>query len=422
MEETINTGNLRLRILNILRNRGPATKQDIALTLGFNLTTVSSLVNELYISGNYIKVEGDDYSSGGRKPKLYTLNNAAGYIIGIDIGGENLRFMLTDLCGSIIKSYKKENEVGSSREKIINEVLENINKICEISGAPLKKVLGTGISISGIINSNTGTSIYCPNIDSLNNFEIKKYFENKTGMHFFIDDSVRCMTIAEKHYGAAKSYDNFLFVGLGKGIGLGIYVNGKIYRGSNGLAGELGHITVSEDGPICNCGNRGCLEAIASSSGIVKRAVEGINNGIVTSLSSINNGDYSALTVEEIAGAAKSGDKFAYSIINRTGVYIGIAIATALNLFGTELVVLGGGISMSGDIMLDAIKRTVQMRALEVVSKKVLIIRSELNEYSAAWGAATKFINVLFMDDKYNILKRKIEPFNKPSIRKKEDI
>jgi predicted NBD/HSP70 family sugar kinase len=408
MQEIINTGNLRLRILNILRNQGPATKRDIAQALGINLTTVSKLVNDLFFSGNYIKVAGDDDSSGGRKPKLYALNNAAGYVIGIDIGGENLRFMLTDICGCIIKSYKKENKIGSSREKMINEILENINKICEVSQLPQKRVLGIGISISGIIDSNTGVSLYCPNIDGLNNFEVKKYFENKTGMHFFIDDSVRCMTIAEKHYGAAKSYDNFLFVGLGKGIGLGIYVNGKIYRGSNGLAGELGHITVSEDGPVCNCGNKGCLEAIASSSGIVKRAAEGMNHGIITSLSSIKKGDYSALTVEDIAEAAKSGDKFAYSIINRTGEYIGIAIATALNLFGTELVVLGGGISMSGNIMLDAIKRTVQIRALEVVSKKVRIIRSELDEFNAAWGAATKYINVLFTDGEYDILKMKI--------------
>jgi len=408
MEESIDTNNTRLRILNILRNDGPSTKQGISQKLGINFTTVSNLVNGLNIPGNYIRVAGDEESSGGRKPKLYTINNNAGYIIGIDIGGENLRFMITDICGNIISSYKQKNKPGSSRETIINEILENINKVCELSKVPLRKVFGIGIGISGIIDSNTGTSIYCPNIDGLNNFEIKDFLESKTGMHFFIDDSVRCMTIAEKHYGAAKQYDNFLFVGLGKGIGLGIYVNGKIYRGSDGLAGELGHITVSEDGPLCNCGNKGCLEAIASSSGIIKRAIEGIKSGIVTSLSSAKDSDLNALTVEDIAEAAKSGDKFAYSVINRTGEYIGIAVAAALNLFGTELVVLGGGIAMSGGIMLDAIKRTVQMRALEVISKKVRIITSELDEYSAAWGAATKFINLLFRDKDYNILRMQV--------------
>jgi len=408
MEESIDNNNTRLRILNILRNAGPSTKQGISQKLDINFTTISNLVNELNLPGNYIRVAGDEDSSGGRKPKLYTINNNAGYVIGIDIGGENLRFVITDICGNIISSYKQKNKPGSSRETITNEILENINKICELSQVPLRKVFGIGIGISGIIDSNTGTSIYCPNIDGLNNFEIKDFLESKTGMHFFIDDSVRCMTIAEKHYGAAKQYDNFLFVGLGKGIGLGIYVNGKIYRGSDGLAGELGHITVSENGPLCNCGNKGCLEAIASSSGIIKRAIVGINSGIVTSLSSVKGGDLDALNVEDIAEAAKSGDKFAYSVINRTGEYIGIAVAAALNLFGTELVVLGGGIAMSGSIMLDAIKRTVQMRALEVVSKKVHIITSELDEYNAAWGAATKFINILFRDRDYNLLRMQV--------------
>lgn len=407
MSENIKNSDLRLSILNIIRNKTSITKQEIAQRLKFNLTTISKLVNELYFSAGLLKITGDDSSSGGRKPKLYQINEHAGYIIGVDIGGENLRFLVTDISGNVILSFKKKNEFGDSKTKLTQDILKNINKVITESAVPAKKVCGIGISISGIIDSNAGISVYCPNIDGLNDFEIKKYMENKTGTRVFIDDSVRCMTIAEKHYGAAKDYENFLFVGLGKGIGLGIYVNGKIYRGSNGLAGELGHITVSEDGPVCNCGNKGCLEAIASSSGILRRAVEGINSGIVTSLSSKIKGSLSTLTVEDIAEAAKAGDKFAYYIINRTGEYMGIAIASALNLFGTELVVLGGGISQSGDTMIDAIRRIVHMRTLEVVSRKVKIIKSELDEFNAARGAATKFINMLFTDNEYNLLKRK---------------
>ena len=162
-----------------------------------------------------------------------------------------------------------------------------------------------------------------------------------------------------------------------------------------------------ENGPICNCGNRGCLEAIASGPGILKRAKEGIENGIVTSIMSVINNDLSNLTVEIIAREAEKGDKFAYSIINKTGEYIGIAIAAALNLFGPELVVIGGGIANSGDIMMDAIKRTIQIRALGVITKKVKIIRSELGENTAALGIATKFINMLFTDNEYSLLKKK---------------
>ena len=214
----------------------------------------------------------------------------------------------------------------------------------------------------------------------------------------------------EKRYGIAKSYNNFIFISLGKGIGIGVFIDGKIYRGSMGLAGELGHITVSENGPICNCGNRGCLEAIASSDGIIRRAREGMENGIVTSINSVINDNFDNLTVEIIAKAAKDGDKFAYYIINRTGEYIGIAIAAALNLFGSDLIVLGGGVSECGDILLSAIKRTVKTRALDVLSRKVAIIKTQLDDNIAALGAATNLIDTLF-DNCYeqNILKRSLK-------------
>jgi len=402
----INNICLKLNVLNVIRNEGVATKQFVSRMLNFNLTTVSHLINELHLSAGLLEVSGDDLSSGGRKPKLYRINSKAGFLVGVDIGGENLRFLLTDISGNIVFKIKKKNEFANSENKLMQDILENINNVIKDSGVAPGKIYGAGLSISGIIDSDNGKSVYCPNIDALNDFYIKKYIEEKTGIHTFVDDSVRCMTVAEKHYGAAKNYENFLFVGLGKGIGLGIYVNGKIYRGSNGLSGELGHITVAEDGPICNCGNKGCLEAIASSSGILKRATDGIKNKIATSLITKVQGDISKLTVEDISDAANAGDKFAYYIINRTGEYIGIAIAAALNLFGTELVVLGGGISQSGEIMINAIKRIVHMRALEVVSKKTKVIKSELDEYNAAWGAATKYINILFKDKDYNLIRR----------------
>ena len=197
---------------------------------------------------------------------------------------------------------------------------------------------------------------------------------------------------------------------MGKGIGTGVYIDGKIYRGSMGLAGELGHITVSENSSICNCGNRGCLEAIASSDGIIRRVTEGMKKGIVTSLSSAINNNFDNLTVEIIAKAAAEGDKFAYYIINRTGEYVGIAIAAALNLFGSDLIVLGGGVSKCGDILLSAIKRTVKTRALDVISKKVKIIKTQLDDNNAALGAATNLIDMLF-DNCYeqNILRRSLK-------------
>lgn len=309
----------------------------------------------------------------------------------------------------MISSLKNKTDSKKHREEIIDKLLGAIDSIIIRTGISREKLLGIGMSVSGIIDTKSGYSVFCPNISGLNDFPLKKFMEKKTGLPVFIDDSVRCMAVAEKNYGIAKDYDNFIFVSVGKGIGIGAYIDGKIYRGSMGLAGELGHITVSEDGPVCNCGNKGCLEAIASGPGIIRRAKEGIERGIITSITSAIEGNLGRLTVEIISKAADEGDKFAYYLINRTGEYIGIAIAATLNLFGSDLVVLGGGIPGCGEIIISAIKRTVKMRALQAVSKRVRIIKTDLGDKIAALGAATNMIEFLFSDYSENILNKSLE-------------
>ncbi|MHB1335344.1 MAG: ROK family protein [Candidatus Humimicrobiaceae bacterium] len=395
---------LKLKILDLIRNKSLITKQQIAKELGINITTVSILINQFKERDNIIKEIGDGSSSGGRKPKLYTINNKLGYVIGIDVGGTNTRGILTDLSGNIINYLKIKTKAKEGKETVLSKVVSVANEIIDASKISREKLFGIGMSISGIINSYEGVSIFCPNIPGWENYPIKHIMEKEFNLPVCIDDSVRCAAVAEKRFGIAKNNDNFIFISIGKGIGLGAFIDGKIYRGSMGLAGELGHITVSEDGPLCNCGNKGCLEAIASGPGILKRAREGIKNGIVTSISKEINNDFENLTVEIISKAANEGDKYAYYLINRTGEYIGIAIAAALNLFGSDLVVLWGGILECGDIILDAIKRTVKMRALEFISKRVRIEKTALGDNIAALGAAQTFIDKLYSEPDSNLL------------------
>ncbi|MHB1345881.1 MAG: ROK family transcriptional regulator [Candidatus Humimicrobiaceae bacterium] len=395
---------LKLKILDLIRNKGLITKQQISKELGINITTVSMLINQFRERDNIIKEIGDGSSSGGRKPRLYKINNELGYVIGIDIGGTNTRGVLTDLSGNIINYIKIKTKAKEGKETVLSKVFSVVSEIIDSSKIPREKLFGIGMSISGIINSYEGISIFCPNIPGWENYPIKKIMEKEFNLPVGIDDSVRCAAVAEKRFGIAKDHENFIFISIGKGIGMGAFIDGKIYRGSMGLAGELGHITVSEDGPLCNCGNKGCLEAIASGPGILKRAREGIENGIVTSISREINNDFENLTVEIISKAANEGDKFAYYLINRTGEYIGIAIAAALNLFGCDLVVLWGGILECGDIILDAIKRTVKMRALEFISKRVRIEKTVLGDNIAALGAAQTFIDKLYNEPDSSIL------------------
>jgi len=398
---------LKLKILDLIRNKGLITKQQIAKELGINITTVSILINQFKEKDNIIKEIGDGSSSGGRKPKLYMINNELGYIIGIDVGGTNTRGILTDLSGNIIHYLKIKTRAKEGKEAVLNRVISVANEMIDSSKISKEKLFGIGMSISGIINSFEGVSIFCPNIPGWENYPIKNIMEKEFNLPVCIDDSVRCAAVAEKRFGIVKDHDNFIFISIGKGIGMGAFIDGKIYRGSMGLAGELGHITVSEDGPLCNCGNKGCLEAIASGPGILRRAREGIENGIITSISKEINNNFDNLSMEIISKAANEGDKYAYYLMNRTGEYIGIAIAAALNLFGSDLVVLWGGILECGDIILDAIKRTVKMRALEFISKRVRIEKTGIGDNIAALGAAQTFIDKLFTESDSNILQKK---------------
>lgn len=398
---------LKLKVLDLIRNKGLITKQQIAKELGINITTVSDLVNQFKDKNRIVKETGDGSSSGGRKPKVYAINSELGYIVGIDVGGTNTRGILTDLSGNLIHYLKIKTKAREGKDAVLARVISVVNELITLAKIPREKLFGIGMSISGIINSYEGISIFCPNIPGWENFPIKQIMEKEFNIPVCIDDSVRCAAVAEKRFGIAKDHDNFIFISIGKGIGMGAFIDGKIYRGSMGLAGELGHITVSEDGPLCNCGNKGCLEAIASGPGILKRAQEGIKNGIVTSISKEINNNFEKLSVEIISRAANEGDKFAYYLINRTGEYIGIAIAAALNLFGSDLVVLWGGILECGDIILDAIKRTVKMRALEFISKRVRIEKTSIGDNIAALGAAQTFIDMLYSESDYNILLKK---------------
>ena len=391
----INT-NFKLNILSEARAKGEITKSELSKELGINITTVTKLVNDLVNKYKILVEKGKAISSGGRKAKKFKIDETFGYILGVDIGGANIRFIITDIMGNLVSELiSKKNEI-QNYNKTIQEIIEGIDIVIKKSKIPKEKILGLGMGISGIIDTVSGNVLFCPNIKEFRDLPIQKIMEKELGLPVVIDDSVRCMAIAEKKYGIARNNNNFIFVSLGKGIGAGIFKDGQIYRGSLGLAGELGHITVSENGPTCNCGNKGCLEAIASSTGIIKRAINGIEDGIITSITSKVNDKLSDISIEIISKAAEEDDKFAYYLIERTGEYIGLAIAAALNLFGSRLVVIGGGVSEIGDILINSIKRTVKIRALEIISKKVKIERSKLGEASAALGAATICIDSIF--------------------------
>jgi predicted NBD/HSP70 family sugar kinase len=208
------------------------------------------------------------------------------------------------------------------------------------------------------------------------------------GTDVLVDDSACAQALAEVRAGAARGARDFLFVNVGVGIGAALYMDGRLYRGPGGLAGELGHITVDESGPLCGCGNRGCAEALVGAPAIVGRARALLAEHTYPSLLVADDSPAAPLTIERLATAAGAGDKLAFQVLNDAGEHLGVAIAAALNLLGSPLVVLGGGIAHAGEPFLDAVQRTVRLRSLPPVARQVRIAPSDLDDSAAARGVA----------------------------------
>ena len=204
----------------------------------------------------------------------------------------------------------------------------------------------------------------------------------------YIEKNIRTMALAEKWFGQARNIDNMVCIGVRSGIGLGIIVDGKLFSGVSESAGEIGHITVDRTGPKCMCGNRGCLQELASGRAIVARIKKRMKNGESSKIDKLVKRNRGEITPEIVIQAAKSGDHAALEIIKETGEYLGLAIADVINLFNPELIILAGSLVSAGELILNRIRETVEERALEVPRKAAKIALSELGDNIGALGAA----------------------------------
>jgi len=382
-------------MLNVIREDGPISRTDIAKTTGLSGATVTKFVDNLIRAG-FVEEDGYDVSKGGRKPTLLKLVPQAIFAVGVDLGASNLRAVVVNLEAKIIAKIVKKTNADEGRARVFKRMIETIYEVVDASGAEKDKVKGIGIGISGVIDHRKGVCLFCPNIKGWENIPVKRLVEEEFGIEASVDDSSRTMALAEYWCGLTRKVENFIFVNVGVGVGSGIFTNGQLYRGSRGTAGELGHTTIDENGPRCRCGNRGCLETLVSGPSIVRRAKEALEEGVVSLISKMSDGDLSRVTPEIVAEAARKGDKLAFNIMEKTGEYLGIGIANAVNLFNPELVIIGAGVSRAGDLFLDTVKRTVKARALHTASTSVDIKISQLGDTTAAQGAAILILKDIF--------------------------
>ncbi|MBT9137549.1 MAG: Glucokinase [Syntrophomonadaceae bacterium] len=303
------------------------------------------------------------------------------YSIGIDLGGTNLRAAL------INSQWKIKERIALATSGIREEALKQIEEVIEKLKKKEGDILGIGIGSPGNIDVAEGIIYDAPNIKGWNDVPLKSYVEGKAGLPAFIDNDANVMALAESRLGAGVGAKNIVCLTLGTGVGGALIVNGKLYHGAALTAAEIGHIPVNMNGPLCNCGGRGCLERYVGNRFIVERAVERIEREGGSLIVGLVGGDLGKVTPEIISQAALKGDKLSVEIWNEVGRYIGVAIAGLANLLNPEIVIIGGGVANADFLVFDEIKATIKKRAMRMPAKMVRVVPAKLGGDAGMIGA-----------------------------------
>ncbi len=387
-DKNIFTNRNYIEVLTYIYRNRRISRADLARTTGLTPATVSHVVSELE-KADIIRKTGHGESKGGRRPILIELNPHAFYLAGVDLGITKVNATVIDLHGTLLSRVKNPVDARDKRDIIISCMFETARQAFTRAGDQVrKKVIGIGLSVSGLVNIERGVSIFAPNIPDWQNVPIAELFRKEFSIPAFIENDARAMALGEARFGAGFGYDNIFCVNIGHGIGSGILIGGELYRGNAFTAGEFGHLTLLPSGPYCQCGNRGCLEVMAGGHAIAASAIRCVNAGAKTAIRDIVEGKIHEITAAVVSQAAQRGDSTAVRLLQEAGRYLGIGLAGAVNILGPELIIIGGGVAQSGDVLLDEIKKTISKRAFTTMVNKPSIVLSALGENASSIGAA----------------------------------
>ena len=310
------------------------------------------------------------------------------FAIGVDLGGTNLRIAAVDEHGTLLEKTTTGTQVARGRDFVINEMCEAIR--AAVTKLPTSTLVGIGIGVPGIIDMETGMLRESPNLPGWHDYPVRDEIERRLGTKVILENDANSAALGEKWLGAARDYDDMLMLTLGTGVGGGIVFGGRVWHGARGMAGEPGHITVEPDGPPCPCGNRGCLEQLASASAVVRMAREAIARGSSPALAQAAEAS-DGLSAKSVYQMAVQGDGAAQQIYRRVGWALGIGLADLINLLNLPIYVIGGGGANAWDAFLPAL--------LEEVRKRSFVYRATAPKESSGSGRKTIITRALLGGD-----------------------
>lgn len=363
-------------ILRLIYERGSISRQEISKIVGLTPATVTNITGELLEEGFIIELpKFEEKGSLGRKAIPLAINPTSGYVIGVDIGPRLIRIALSNLLGHLsnIEVFQYDNQ---REDELLETLIEKIEAIRED-----RNIIGIGIGVPGLVDSLSGEVRFSPNLGwkALN---ISSPIKDSLELPVIVENNVKAMAVGERWFGKGRKVNNFILIYISLGVGSGIIIDGKLYKGANNGAGEIGHTVVSDDGEICNCGKRGCLETFVSARAIVKS---------FKGSSSDEDRD-----IDEIKTAVEKGDRKALDIVEKAGYYLGIGISNLVNILDPEMIILAGRVTRLGKFLINPMREALKDRLFS--AQNIRIEFSELGKEIGLYGASALALQKFFYE------------------------
>jgi N-acetylglucosamine repressor len=366
-------------VLNAIKTYGPIGRADIARRTGLSPATVTS-ISAILISQNLVLEKSAGDSSGGRPPILLVINPKGGYVVGIKLTETNAVCALTDLEATVIAKSSMILS-GHNPDQVVNDLTKMVTSFIHQQKISKKQLLGVGVGVAGIVDAEEGILRQSP-IYGWENVPLRQMLQSKLNVPIYIENDVNTLTLTERWFGPGQGVDNFLTVTVGRGVGLGIVVNGQFYRGQNGGAGELGHTAIDPNGPLCACGKHGCLEAYVGDPGLVRAAQESVSKSIQS--------------IDELLQLAQNGNSAAIKIFNQAGRILGIGVANLINLFNPKKIIISGEGTREGDFLFIPMKESIQQNTMPGLFDPKIVEIIPWGDDAWARGAAGLVLRELF--------------------------
>ena len=374
---------IKRNIIAYMAVNGECTLSELTKELHISVPTITKLVQELE-EENIVTDLGKVETPGGRRPNVFGLANSAIYFAGVNVGRDNMSFLITDLQNNIIVEEFDNTFELLDRPQCLEKICSNIENFIANCGIDRTKILGVGVGMTGRVNPDTGRSYkyFTSSEESL-----CEIIENRVGIRVLLENDTRARCYAEYTCGKSKDDSNVLYLHMGLGVAIGIVIDGKLYYGKSGFAGEFGHIPFFENEIICTCGKKGCLETEVSGMAIENKMCKLIESGVNTILKDKYDTE-KTIHIDDIISAAKNDDNLSIELIEEAGEKVGKAVAFLINTFNPQTVIVGGNMASAGDYIMLPLKSSTNKFSLNLVYKDTKFRVSKMTENANAWGIA----------------------------------